>query len=259
LSDLPPLTPLRESSRRTQVLGSEEQLRECVEQLQHPELIASELKESHDRVARYLNEGGTASPIRRADALAGALAEPAASNPNAFYRAREISVIRDASSFTCLEGAFDALCDAGGAPAADRPEGLDYAGITCTASPRPVLGVAQFSRDDSAYALLLRMLASLCEIAHARQIERLDALCFGGMLGDCPNFDLHLVLWDDRLDEDGGVPERTPLNQLTHDLAEKVKAILLSRVESPALLGDILCLHMNPARFQGRLRFDWRV
>ena len=255
MSALPPLTPPRGSSRRTRVLGSEEQLRECVEQLQHPELIASELKESRARVAHYLNEGGTAGPIRRADALA----EPAASNPSAFYRSREISVIRDSSSFTCLEGAFDALCVAGGASAGDRPEGLGSAGVTRPAAPRPVLGVAQFSRDDSAYALLLRMLASLCEIAHASQIERLDALCFGGMLGACPNFDLHLVLWDDRLDEDGGVPERTPLNQLTHDLAEKVKAILLSRVESPALLGDILCLHMNPARFQGRLRFDWRV
>jgi len=25
------------------------------------------------------------------------------------------------------------------------------------------------------------------------------------------------------------------------------------------ILGDVVCLHMNPARFDGRVRFDWRV
>ena len=74
--------------------------------------------------------------------------------------------------------------------------------------------------DTTAYPMLLRLLASVCELGHLPQLDRLDRLCFKGALGAAPCFDLHLMLWAEWSGEDTA-PARTPISQLTRDLAEK--------------------------------------
>jgi hypothetical protein len=108
--------------------------------------------------------------------------------------------------------------------------------------------------DATAYPLLLRLLACLTEVAPSAQLERVNRLHFKGIAGPETRFDLNLVLWE-RSDE----PEMTPISQLTRDLAENLKAGAQACEQFPDLLRDIVCLRMNPDRFDGRLRFDWRV
>ena len=64
------------------------------------------------------------------------------------------------------------------------------------------------------------------------------------------------MVWD--LSEEEEV-ESIPIYEFTRDLSETVKRAVLERLEVPRILRDIVCLRMNPTRFDGRLRFDWRV
>lgn len=243
------ISNLRASYRRARALDFDEQLRECVDQLQNPQLIARELEDAHASCAA--NTGGCYGVRGPAAAPAGD-AEP----PRWFYPSRDIFVVRDSSSFTCLAEQVETVPTP--LAAADGFEGLDYLGITCTTEPRPILGVVQSGIDPTAYPMLLRLLAAVCELGHVPQLDRLDRLCFKGALGIAPCFDLHLVLWDDWTGADEA-PERTPISQLTRDLAEKAKIALAEASRFPPMIGDIVCLHMNPSRFDGRVRFDWRV
>jgi hypothetical protein len=246
---------LRDSYLRARSLGFQEQLHECVDQLQNPELFAIELVEAYQEIAEQL-------PALESPGKRSAPADEGAGEPDRegfFYPSRDIFVVRDSSSFTCLARDVASWPEPSDAdPSVDAADGFDYAAITCTASPRPLLGVVQGKTDGSAYPLLLRGLAGLCEIAHIPQLERLDRSCFRGLLGSVPRIDLHLVLHDAWTDANAA-PERTPISQLTHDLAELAKSSLEATPRFPPVLGDIVCLHMNPERFDGRVRFDWRI
>ncbi len=244
-----PLTPLRANQRRTRALTIDDQLRECVDQLQHPELLGAEFSEAFDQVQVYL--GDTTPPP-----APSSVDVPPAERSATFYPSREIFVVRDSSSFTCL--ATDVAPPLGTSEPASPAEGYDYVALTCTAAPRPVLGVVQSERDTSAYPLLLRQLANLCELAHPKSLDAYDRDHFKGLLGNVPLVDLHIVLWENWSDPEATM-ERTPLSQLTHDLAERVKALLAAEKRIPPILGDIVCLQMNAERFDGRVRFDWRV
>jgi hypothetical protein len=251
-----PLTSIRANQRRTRSLSIDEQLRECVDQLQHPELIGAEFRDSFAQVQQYL---GGADPIV-ADAPKTQETDTGAEGQATFYPSREIFVVRDSSSFTCLATAVGAPLGTPAVPEEQdaQDEGYDYLALTCTSTPRPVLGVVQSERDQSAYPLLLRQLANLCELAHPKTLDHYDRLHFKGLLGNVPLVDLHLVLWED-WNEAESRQERTPISQLTRDLAEHVKTRLSSEKRIPPILGDIVCLQMNKDRFDGRVRFDWRV
>ncbi len=67
-------------------------------------------------------------------------------------------------------------------------------------------------------------------------------------------FDLNIVLWDRNQE-----PDTSPLCELTRDLAEKMKGALSVAPDFPPILRDVVCMRMNPDRFDGRMRFDWRV
>jgi len=240
------VSSLRASYRRARALDFDEQLRECIDQLQNPQLIARELEDAHTECAPTT---GGCYEVRatRGDGAEGA---------RWFYTSRDIFVVRDSSSFTCVAERIETV--PARRAASDGFEGLDYLALTCTARARPILGVVQSGLDATAYPLLLRLLASVCEIGHLPQLDRLNRVCFKGTLGAAPCFDLHLVLWDDWAGEDSA-PARTPISQLTRDLAEKAKVALAEASRFPPILGDVVCLHMNPGRFDGRVRFGWRV
>jgi len=163
----------------------------------------------------------------------------------------DISVLGDPCAFTCLSSDVDPVI---GDRDSDVREGLDFVGLTCDDLAIPVLGAVQSPEDTSAYPLLLRLLSCLPEMAPPPQIERMNHQFFRGVLDDAPAFDLNIVLWDPPEDE-----HRMPLCQLTRDLAERIKGEIVSLGPFPPVLRDIVCLRMNPKRFDGRLRFEWRV
>ena len=243
---LPP-NPLRDAHQLLQGLSLEAQLRECVDQLGHPELIAAELRRAF-QATRVWAEGVDLPPVEPADLEAVDLEEMAREH---FYATREIAV-HGAPPFTCLASRFDALAELAGH---DKPRAtLDYVGVTADGAHTPVLGVVQSDADSSAYPLLLRGLACLAELASFGQLERLSHRLFGGALGASPSFDLELVLWDP-----AGRRESEMLEQLTRDLSERIKTVIRGDSHFPRILRDVVCLRMDASRFEGRLRFAWRV
>lgn len=245
-------TNLRRSYERARDLDFEAQLGECVDLLQHPELLAAELAEAFASLRSAVDTSACGDAPTSAPP---STSRPASPSEPYFYASRDVFVVGAPDSFTCLSHHVRPLLSPPGLPA---DEGIDYTAITCTADRRPLLGIVQSDRDASPYPLLLRGLACLTEIATERALADLDRQGFRGLLGATPLFDLHLMLWDHWSGEQA-VPERTPLGQLSRDLAEVTQHALRTDSSSPPILRDIVCLQMNPARFDGRVRFAWRV
>jgi hypothetical protein len=69
-----------------------------------------------------------------------------------------------------------------------------------------------------------------------------------------PSFELDLVLAD--------VPSRgegAALEQLTRDLAERIKTVIRADAQFPRILGDVVCLRRAAKGFDGSLRVAWKV
>jgi hypothetical protein len=169
------------------------------------------------------------------------------------WETRELMVLGDRCSFTCLATNVHPLSFAAEA-SGGLSTGLDYVGLTCDTSATLVLGAVQAPGDATAYPLLLRLLACLTEIAPPPLWERANQRHFKGIGRPNSKFDLNLVRWD-RSER----PETNPIGELTRDLAEHVKRALHESGRFPPILRDVVCLRMNPDRFDGRMRFDWRV
>jgi hypothetical protein len=245
-----PHTGLRRSYERVRGLGLAEQIRECVDQLGHPEVVVGEVLEAFSEVDAWASSRELPPAGEPVDLSAVDLDELSRED---FYSTREITVVGRRYSFRCLATGVDPLGDLRPSPAGGR-DGLDFVGLTCDALRTPVLGAVQSERDTSAWLLLLRGLACLAEAAPEAQVERLNKQFFLGSVGRRPAFDLHLVVWDEP-----GPSERTTLDQLTQDLAEKLKLAIREHGRFPSILHDVVCLRMNRARFDGRLRLAWRV
>jgi hypothetical protein len=246
-----PITALRTSFERARALRPDQQINECVDQLGHPELIVAELVDAFHAVESWLATDVAQSwsdPCENHD-------QPQTLAESYIYEGRDLSVVGQPCAFTCLSTNVNPLP---GTTSSDPKlsSGLDYVGLTCDETSTPVLGTIQTPGDTTTYPLLLRALACLSEIAPQLQAEQLNHRFFKGALNDNPVFDLNLVVWDLCEEED---VESIPIHQLTRDLSETVKGALLERVELPGILRDIVCLRMNANRFDGRLRFDWRV
>lgn len=240
---------LRELEIRSRDLPLEAQMMECVDLLQSPELVVDELLRSVEQIRTAAPERGRLELLRDpAEIAEGAF----------FYPSRELFVRGDRCSFTCLGTSigFRAAGEAA-APSADGPAAhrIDYAAVTCEARPMPVLGFTARSESESAYPILLRALASLIELTRPRRFDLLDREIYRGLLGPAPAFDLALVLWD----EDDPQDPRRSLCELSRDLAEVLKKTLQAEPRFPPVLLDFVCLRMNAKRFDGRLRFVWRV
>lgn len=237
------ITPLRALELRSRGLTLDGQIAECVDLLQAPEVISADLQASVDRV---MNPAATRQEFRLT-------CDDAENREGFFYPSREISVLGDGGSFTCLSTGIE-FRDVPEAGEHDhRP--IDYAAVTCESRPLPVLGFVQSAKDESAYPLLLRAFSTLIELARPQRLEALDRDVYRGLLGAAPLFDLTVVLWEDDREDD----PRRPLCELGRDLAEKLKRTLLSSLHFPPVLNDVLCLRMNPARQDFRLRSIWRL
>ncbi len=246
-----PVTALRRSFEHTRSLDSADQVREIVDRLVHPESTAAEVLDAYRVMQSCFDPDGEdegPKPDAEDETARGAtLVE------DFFWPTRELQVLGDKCSFTCLATNVHPLSQT--AHAGDGlSAGLDYVGLTCDVSSTLVLGVVQSPGDVSAYPLLLRLFACLTEIAPPAQFERINAQHMMGIGRESSKFDLNLVLWE-RNDE----PDTSPLCELTRDLAENVKEALSSGPDFPPILRDVVCMRMNPAGFNGRMRFAWRV
>ncbi len=255
-----------------QSLSLADQMTECVSLLQAPETLVHSLIRSVDE-------------IRDEPPLRGRLEMTSSEGREKggfFYPSRELFVQGDCGSFTCLATAVGFGAQNVSAPAVSlaagvaRGEGpdtfpggietiaapneepdpeIDFAAVTCEARPFPLLGFTPASEQESAYSALVRGLASIVDLTRPRRFDVLDREIYRGLLGPAPAFDLALILWDDEVESD----PRRPLCELTRDLAELLKRALESEPRFPPVLNDIICLRMNPKRFDARLRFVWRV
>ena len=235
-------TALRSLEIRTRALPLDAQMVECVDLLQSPEFVVEDLVRSVEQVRKTGAQPGRVDLVSDQETGKDAF----------FYPSRELFVQGDRCSFTCLATSVGFRADGVDANHSDR---IDYAAVTCESRPFPVLGFTQSSETESAYPILLRSLSSLIELTKPRRFNVLDREIYRGILGPAPAFDLCLVLWD----EDEIVDPRRPLCELSRDLAEVVKSILHEEPRFPPVLNDVVCLRMNPKRFDGRLRFVWRV
>jgi hypothetical protein len=241
------VTALRALEMRSRLLPLDAQMNECVELLLSPEIAVEDLLRSVDQVADEVPPGDPFS-IR---------STPQDRREGFFYPSRELFVQGDGCSFTCLATEVEFRegdeADANLEQRDARP--IDYAAVTCESTPFPVLGFVQSAESESAYPLLLRSFSTLIELIRPRRFDALDRDVYRGLLGPTPRVDLVLVLWDDDREDD----PRRPLCELSRDLAEVFKQVLESSLKFPPVLNDIVCLRMNPKRFDARLRFVWRV
>jgi hypothetical protein len=251
----PVWTALRTLEMRTRELSLDRQMVECVDLLQSPEFVVDDLVRSVEQI-RDAGSGASRVGLRSSsEHLEEAF----------FYPSRDLVVQGDGCSFTCLATAVEFVEEDETMPPSEsdpeseadaaKPWPIDYAAVTCELRRVPVLGFTQGDENDSAYPILLRSLSSLIELTKPRRFDVLDREVYRGLLGPAPAFDLALVLWDD---EDEPDPRR-PLCELARDLAEVLKRTLADEPRFPPILRDIVCLRMNPKRFDGRLRFVWRV
>lgn len=243
----PAMTALRTLEMRSRMLPLEAQMKECIDLLSSPEIAIDDLMRSVDQVADELPPG---EQFTIHSALDG-------TREGFFYPSREIFVQGDRGSFTCLATSVEFFDGDESSPELRMEDGrpIDYAAVTCESKPFPVMGFAQSADSESAYPLLLRSLSSLVELIRPRRLEALDQNIYRGLLGPAPCVDLALVLWDDDREDD----PRRPLCELSRDLAEVFKRALESAPRFPPVLNDIVCLRMNPERFDARLRYVWRV
>lgn len=182
-------TPLRRSYERSRQLDSAGQLRECIDILEHPEVISAEVVESLRFVEEAFEQGALQPEIlkSRTDEWLSASSEP-----EWIYEGRDLSVLGDSYSFTCLSSQVDPI-PSESPRAKDGVDCLDFVGISCNESARPVLGTVQSETDSTAFSLLLRALSGFAELAPAVQLERMNSQYFKGALSAAPSFDLFLV------------------------------------------------------------------
>ncbi len=243
-----PKTPLRTRYERVRSLDLPGQISECIELLENPDLIAEDVLVSFFQIEEAFKSGALKSDELR---IASDRQREEQEEPEWFYEGRDLSVLGDSCSFTCLSSNVEPIPSS---KKTNPTEGLDYVGITCDSRAAPVLGVAQSQQDTTAYPLFLRAFACLAEASPLVQRMRMSDQSFRGMLPSDARFDLNLVVWEFCEGE-----ERTPICQLTRDLSELVKSVLAGHEGFPSFLDDIVCLRMDPRRFDGRMRFDWRV
>ena len=244
-----PSTVLRLDHGLARSLDAEAQLRQCVDHLENPEVLAHELIQSFNASLRFLE---TAGEERETGAGEDDEDQSDVLELEHFYEGREVEVEVESESpqlFECVAGSLQPL--ARGKTDGDDFDGIDYVGVLQLRDGRAVLGTIESKRDATPYLLLLR---SLCGLSEMRA-----ALCAGRLppdlartLAEDTRFDLHLVVGDP-------IDRQSPLLQLTRDLAESVKRSIEQSEDHPLTLGDIVCLRMDLAGFEGRLGFEWGV
>ncbi|MBW2282049.1 MAG: hypothetical protein JRG76_04090 [Deltaproteobacteria bacterium] len=245
-------TALRERYQRAALLDAAGQMRECVEYLQHPEILVAEFSDS------YL----TASEYDRRDQEFWAPPEDLPRRRvsddvcDQLVRASQVRVLDDPEHcfrYVARE-IFPLRAELGGHAEGDRrAAGLDYVGLIAADPCVPVLGVVHVPADRTVFLSLMRLLTCLAEVATEAQVDRANRFLFRGVLPPEPTFDLH-VLTESPPDLDA----QPPISHLTHDLANVFVTLLRDEWQFPNMLRNIYCLRMSLKDFDGGMQVDWK-
>jgi hypothetical protein len=240
-----PRTPLRASYERVRGFGAEAQLQECVDLLEHPDVLANDLAEA------YVLLDSCAEPPEDPPAV-----EVAGEDEIPLERFQAGELVRVAGMETAelrlLSGRLDPLA-AGG-------YGLDYVGVQLDPDPAPVLGAVATLEESTPYSVLMRLLCCFVEMSPPAMVAFWDEHLFKGGLGANPRFHLHLGIWSPgEMTLRGVGPAHFSLYELTRDLAALAREACR---ESPPLgnyLASITCLRLDGEDSEGPLAFAWRV
>lgn len=244
-------TNFRARYERARRLTLAEQLQECVDYLQNPEILVYEFLDAF--FAIDIAAGSEEYSLRR---------QPLEVEPDDedeirleyFFEDLEVELSEpEGYRFRCVATDVRPV-PPNGNEQKEEPLGLDYVGLVGAPHDGVALGVVRSWAEPTPYLLLLRGLTCLAELAPAPQLERLSGDLLRGQLGTDALLDLHVVTWQGKEDEDLGT-----LAQLTHDLASVVKTELEEAWQFPNVLRSIACLGMDPDGFEGRLTLDWSV
>ena len=233
---------LRLDLRLAQQLSRDEQLKQCIDHLEHPSVIVHEIRSAIETTAQLLTRRAASRQARSDDD------EPEELLLTHFPVGRDIELTATATdAFRCL--ASEVVVLPGTAPS-EAFDGIDYVGQLCSEKQVIVLGTCESACDASPYLLLLRALNGLVELSLAFRHEQLPT-AVSDEFEEAVCFDLHLVLPEPTQQAD-------PLVSLTRDLAENVKNAL--QQHCPDLgLRDIHLLRMDVSDFSGRLDGEWTV
>jgi hypothetical protein len=245
MSDL--LTPFRKHYEHSRSLDLEEQIEECVDYVQHPEVLITEFLESYYLVERKLDpESQEALDEKEEEEF---VLEPFHDDLQLDIRGADGRVER----ISCAGGAFDPLPDE--QHPALRRRGFDYVGLRDDFS-RIVLGATQAQAEETPYLLLLRALNCFAEVAPPFQLARLRRLVLHDRIQSEVIFDLQIGL-SHRIES----PVETTLWQLTWDLAEAIKRRILQHTQFEGTLGWIECLFLDSDAEEPHpiSRLEWRV
>ncbi len=247
-----PSTIFRRSYELARSLNLRDQMRECADLLSNPQLLGDELLDACAAISSF-DESELPS-----------VCEIEASAPDEdsselilehFYRGQRLEIV-GGPDFSCL--ATNVRPVAEGCPSqGDMKDGLDYIGLLdlADAPATPALGVVQSVDDTSAYALLLRILACLSELAPGTRFRQLNREHLKGALAEDARFEMHLVLWN----EAPMSPDQTALCEFARDLVEVTRSGIERNGELSARVGTFRCLTMNPGDFYNRLDSIWQV
>jgi len=246
-----PSTILRQRFERARALPLEAQMRECVDYLQNPEVLIQEFVDAYTAV-----ESCCDPEEQRFQVLEPSPDDPAARGEilERLFASGSVTVFDTVPfEFTCVARDIASISGGTGRPV-PRRDGLDYVAHMVDAEPVGVLGVVQHGEEATSYALFLRLITCLSEIAPEAQLGAADAALFKGGLGGEPKLDLQMLLRDGDPD-----PAQATLRQLTHDLAEAFYAGISEEWQFPDVLRNIVCLQPAPADSDELLILEWCV
>lgn len=246
-----PSTLLRQRFERARSLSLAAQVRECVDYLQNPEVLIEEFIDAYTAVESCCDPIEQRFKVRPAG-------DDAAKQRKAFldavFGAGPIPVFDVVPyEFECVARDVASLSQSVDRKAL-RADGLDYMGRISDESPLAVIGVVQAGLESSPYALFLRLITCLSELAPDAQLRAADETLFKGGLGAEPKLDLHLLLRESEAETAAGT-----LRQLTHDLAEVFYAGVSEEWQFPDVLRNIVCLVPATPGSEEKLFVDWCV
>jgi hypothetical protein len=245
MSVSPLATPFRSRFAAARQLGPEEQLRECADYLQHPEILVMEFLESYHLIER---EWSPDESLRPEDGDGELVLEP-------FYESLELQVrgaSRAEERLVCVSGSLSPL------PTTDHPalsgQGLDFVGRRAGEAGRIVMGVAQSSKEETTYLLLLRALNCLAELSPPLRIVQLGNEVLHDSVPEDTRFDLTLGLTEPQSGASWNA-----IGELTRDLAEVFKRRIAAERQFSDCIGWIDCAEIEIAGGVTTLERRWRV
>ena len=236
------ITPFRQRFERTCALEIAAQIEECADYLQNPEVLIAEFLESYYWVEGKLDP-------ERHDALFEASHEELVLEP--FFDSLVLQIAGDGGTeaVRCLAGAFAPL--PGELHPALEQKGVDYVAVR-EGTRRVVLGVTETQGDATGFALLLRGLNCLAELAPPFQVTRLRRHVLRDRVDPEPAFDLQIGI---------AARERpaaeTALLELTRDLAEMFKRRIGDKAQFEGSIGRIECLEVGSGSAGAAMRRLW--